>query len=228
MKLRAGSRQVRLPLAHVDESVYIKPMEISESSHTATDIPARERIVRAAQILFYQHGIRSTGVDRVILEAHVTKVTFYRHFPSKGALIAAYLERRHDEWIRWFRSALEIGQRAQSASMRRRAPLLPLYNAAEEWFSEKSFRGCAFSNTLAELGATVPAITPIAQIHKEEVCEAIASLLPVGAERRKIAWAATLALDGAVAIAVSETSTRNSLSGLRLLLDALTESYLAT
>lgn len=73
-----------------------------ESSTTVSDLPARERILLAAHDLFYREGIRATGVDKVIAAAGVTKVTFYRHFPSKHDLIRAFLEYRHGIWMAWF------------------------------------------------------------------------------------------------------------------------------
>ena len=66
----------------------------------------RERILHTAHALFYREGIRATGIDRIIGEAHVTKVTFYRQFPSKHDLVAAYLEHRHALWMQWFKGAL--------------------------------------------------------------------------------------------------------------------------
>ena len=70
------------------------------------ELPARERILRTAHDLFYAEGLRATGIDRVIAEAGVTKVTFYRHFPSKNDLILAYLNLRHEQWMAWFVAAL--------------------------------------------------------------------------------------------------------------------------
>lgn len=55
---------------------------------------ARERILHTADRLFYDEGIRAVGIQRIVAEAAVTRVTLYRHFPSKDDLIAAYLERR--------------------------------------------------------------------------------------------------------------------------------------
>src|SRR4051812_27002172 len=59
---------------------------------------ARERILATADRLFYNEGIHAVGIQRVIAESAVTRVTLYRHFPSKDDLISAYLERRaeHD------------------------------------------------------------------------------------------------------------------------------------
>ena len=63
------------------------------------DLPASERILLTAHDLFYREGIRATGIDRVIAESGVTKVTFYRHFPSKNELILAFLAYRHERWM---------------------------------------------------------------------------------------------------------------------------------
>src|SRR3954451_5122564 len=52
---------------------------------------ARDRVVGAASALFYAHGVRGVGVDRIVRSGQVTKATFYRHFPSKEDLVLAYL-----------------------------------------------------------------------------------------------------------------------------------------
>jgi AcrR family transcriptional regulator len=186
-------------------------------------IPARDRILRTAQDLFYRQGIRATGVDRIIAEAGVTKVTFYRHFPSKDVLIQAYLERRHAAWMAWFREALSSSRAAQPEAERRRAPLVPVLDAARAWFGLADFRGCAFANTVAEAGEAALPIASIAAQHKHEVRDAIAALLPPNVRARAdIAWAATLALDGAAVNAqLGQASTDAALDGLRILLDAL-------
>lgn len=186
------------------------------------DLPAKERILRAVEQLFYSQGVRATGIDLVIATAGVTKVTFYRHFPSKDLLIGAYLERRHDYWIGWFKETLARAKEAQSAADRKARPLGPVLAVAKEWFGSPTFRGCAFANAVAEVGATVPSIAGIASRHKAEVRDAIAALLPPGEMVQGIAWAATLALDGAIVNAQSGTaSAKASLDGLRDLLEAL-------
>src|SRR5215217_8004891 len=62
----------------------------SETMPTTT-APVRERILDAATRRYYAEGIRAVSADRLIAEAGVSKVTFYRHFPTKDDLIAAYL-----------------------------------------------------------------------------------------------------------------------------------------
>jgi AcrR family transcriptional regulator len=56
-------------------------------------VPPRERIVAAASALFYRHGIRAVSVDAIAEAAGTNKMTLYRHFPSKDALVAEYLRR---------------------------------------------------------------------------------------------------------------------------------------
>ena len=58
--------------------------------------PTKDRIVAAANKLFYDEGIRSVGVDAVAAKAGVTKRTLYYHFKSKDDLVAAYLAARVD------------------------------------------------------------------------------------------------------------------------------------
>jgi AcrR family transcriptional regulator len=61
----------------------------------------RERILETAANLFYANGYRAVGIDRIIAESGVAKMSFYRHFPSKDDLIAAYLQRASDNFWVW-------------------------------------------------------------------------------------------------------------------------------
>jgi AcrR family transcriptional regulator len=106
--------------------------------------PARDRILAAAAKLFYRNGIRATGIDLIISEAGVAKMSFYTHFPAKTDLIRAFLDRRHAYWMDMFTTEVE-----------RRLPdegLMALGSALLAWFSGGDFRGCAFINTFAEFG----------------------------------------------------------------------------
>jgi AcrR family transcriptional regulator len=64
-----------------------------------TTAPARERLLEAADQLFYAHGIAATGVDAVLQRAGASPATLYAHFAGKDGLVAAYLERRHHRWL---------------------------------------------------------------------------------------------------------------------------------
>src|SRR6185436_2086359 len=77
------------------------------ASPSAPGLPSPyDRILQAAHDLFYRDGIRATGIDRVIAESGVAKLTFYRQFASKDDLILAFLDYRHERWMAWFTAAL--------------------------------------------------------------------------------------------------------------------------
>ena len=159
------------------------------------DLPARDRLLHAAHALFYRDGIRATGIDRVIAESGVTKVTFYRHFPSKNDLVCAYLEYRHTGWMAWFGDALQRHAHALPAGTDRTRALAP---ALAEWLGSKHFRGCAFINSVSELGDTVPEVLEIARRHKRDMTALLASLLPESVHRAQEAQALTLVVEGAI------------------------------
>ncbi|MCG2630150.1 TetR/AcrR family transcriptional regulator [Bradyrhizobium sp. WYCCWR 13023] len=113
----------------------------------------KERILQTADKLFYLQGIRAIGVDTIAAEIGISKRTLYNHFPSKDALIAAYLERRF-----------------VSARPSDRPPveqILGTFDSLERRFSAKDFRGCPFVNAVAELGPTDRAVKKIAIAFKE-------------------------------------------------------------
>ncbi len=161
--------------------------------------PARDRLLHTAHALFYRDGIRATGIDRVIAESGVTKVTFYRHFPSKNDLVCAYLEYRHTRWIDWFAAAL-VCHGGEHNDAARRLAALPL--ALAEWLGRGDYRGCAFINSVSELGGTVPEVVDIAQRHKRDLTQLLATLLPPSPEheqeRAQDAQALTLVVEGAI------------------------------
>ena len=67
---------------------------------------ARQRILESADRLFYQEGVRAVGIDRIIAEAEVAKMSLYKHFPSKDDLILTVLKHREENVLEFFRSAM--------------------------------------------------------------------------------------------------------------------------
>jgi AcrR family transcriptional regulator len=177
--------------------------------------PARERILLTAHDLFYRDGIRVTGIDRVIAEAGVTKVTFYRHFPSKDDLVLAFLAHRHDLWMGWFTEAL-----ARHAP-RRGAAVGALVPALREWLASDGYRGCAFINATGELGPQLPEAVAASRRHKADMTEAIALLLPASRSRQADAEALALAVDGAIVRAQMAGEAEPALRALARLVQAL-------
>ncbi len=181
----------------------------------------RERILHTASRLFYQAGIRATGIDQIIAESAVSKVTFYRQFPSKNALILAFLAERHQRWITWFSQALQRHGGTLSALL---PTLAEWFNGnallgsglensgvpsqenseegaekvSEEGMQANLFRGCAFINSLAEIGSTVEGVTAITRQHKQDMTQAIAHLLPESEHRLQDAEGIAMLVDGAI------------------------------
>src|ERR1700743_2312267 len=120
---------------------------------SAPKIDMKERILETADRLFYLQGIRAVGVDTIAAEIGISKRTLYNHFPSKDALIAAYLKRR-----------FVIAKPSEKPPL---AQLLGYFDALERRFSAKDFRGCPFVNAVAELGAEDRAVKKIAASFKE-------------------------------------------------------------
>lgn len=106
---------------------------------------ARDRILAAASVLFYQEGVQNVGIDRIIAESKVAKMSLYNHFKSKDALIAAWLQEQDKNWLIWFQAAVD---RLASTPDDR---LLAIFDTLQEWFEQSNFRGCAFINSIVEL-----------------------------------------------------------------------------
>jgi AcrR family transcriptional regulator len=126
-------------------------MPSAEKSAGKTDM--KERILHTADRLFYLEGIRAIGVDTIAAEIGISKRTLYNHFPSKDALIAAYLERRFVSARPSDKSPVE--------------QILATFDSLERRFSAKDFRGCPFVNAVAELGPRDRAVKKIAIAFKE-------------------------------------------------------------
>ena len=106
----------------------------------------RERVLETAYELFSRHGTRAVGVDRIIAESGVAKMTLYRNFASKDDLILAFLERREERWTRdWLQATVE--GRAETPAQR----LLAIFDTFGEWFAREDFEGCSFINVMLEI-----------------------------------------------------------------------------
>jgi AcrR family transcriptional regulator len=105
---------------------------------------ARDRLLDAADELFYEEGVHTVGIDRVIERAGVAKASLYNVFGSKDELIRAYLERRHA------RRQQRISEALATRYATPRERLLGVFEVLGEVLSEPGYRGCAFMNASAE------------------------------------------------------------------------------
>jgi AcrR family transcriptional regulator len=113
----------------------------------------KERILETADKLFYLQGIRAIGVDTIAAEVGISKRTLYNHFPSKDALISAYLARRFVQ--------------PRPSDKPPAEQILGTFDSLERRFSARDFRGCPFVNAVAELGAEDQSVRKIAIAFKE-------------------------------------------------------------
>jgi AcrR family transcriptional regulator len=111
---------------------------------TVERVSARERLLAAASDLFYEDGVHTVGVDRIVDRAGVAKATLYALFGSKDGLVRAYLTARHDRT----RERMTRELAARFATPRER--LLGVFEVQGLSFTEPGFRGCAFVGANAE------------------------------------------------------------------------------
>jgi AcrR family transcriptional regulator len=113
------------------------------STGAGPKISARERILAAANDLFYREGVHTVGIDRIIQEAGVAKASLYDNFRNKDALVTAYLERRRARVM----SRVQLAVDAQSDPRER---VLAVFDAQASLMAEPEFNGCAFSSATSE------------------------------------------------------------------------------
>jgi AcrR family transcriptional regulator len=106
-------------------------------------VSARERLLAAANELFYAEGVQSVGVERVLERAGVAKASLYNLFGNKEGLVLAYLQARHDGTTG--RLMAEVDRHRDP----RRRILAP-FDVQAQTFAQPGFRGCAFTSALAE------------------------------------------------------------------------------
>lgn len=144
--VKAESRQTCLAAVYSSSNRMQKAPHPQTQSSRSGSASLRDRILQTADELFYRHGIHSVGIDRIIEESGVAKMTFYRHFPSKTDLIAKYLAQKEQNWQRLV--AQFTGDTAKTPA----AKLLAIFDALELAIKNPGFCGCPFIKALAEFG----------------------------------------------------------------------------
>lgn len=184
---------------------------MSATAQSANDRSGvRARLLAAADRLFYRQGINATGVDAVIAEADVARMTLYKQFGGKAGLVAAYLEERDARW----RADLEAAIAAAGSDPVAR--LLAVFDALALWVSDPHFRGCSFANTAAEVAEDEHPARRVALAHKQALRERLSELaaatdLP---HPEQVVDQLMLLLEGAVT-ATAVHSVENAVSAAR-------------
>lgn len=134
-------------------------MTTTPASPTGQANDIADHVVTIAAELFNARGISAVTMDQLRDAAGVSLKRLYSLYPSKEALVSAVLARRHDEWVTGVNRVIE---RVDNPRER----MLAVFDFLANWFLEPEFRGCAFINTFAEVGATSPEIAAIVRAHK--------------------------------------------------------------
>ena len=157
----------------------------------------KDQLIETALTLFSLEGFRAVGIDRLLAEAGVAKMTLYKHFRSKDELVLAVLRRRDERWREWLHRSIE----ARAGDPRGR--LLAVFDALGEWFAEPEFRGCLFINVVAEYGGANEAARELAAEHKRLMAGDLHALARAAGAKDPGTLAEHLALlvEGAIVVA---------------------------
>ncbi|MEU7041038.1 TetR/AcrR family transcriptional regulator [Streptomyces varsoviensis] len=155
---------------------------------------ARNRLLDAAEELFYGRGVQAVGMDELRSASGVSLKRLYQLFPSKNDLVEAYLRRRDTRW----REALAayVAERTDP-----RARVLAVFDWLHDWFAGPGFRGCAFLNAVGELGGISPAVVTAARGHKDAFHRYLAELTADAGAPPEAAGHLALLAEGAIATA---------------------------
>ncbi|WP_081998497.1 TetR/AcrR family transcriptional regulator [Sinomonas humi] len=110
---------------------------------------ARDKILDTSYELFARRGIRDVGVDEIISRSGVAKATFYRHFPSKDALVLAYLDR-------WFVARSAAIEAATEGIESTEEAVLAVFGVLHDWFEHGTAEASAFLHVMIEMGPDHP------------------------------------------------------------------------
>ncbi|ABM61188.1 TetR/AcrR family transcriptional regulator [Halorhodospira halophila] len=155
----------------------------------------RDTLLDTAEQLFYREGFHATGVDRVIAEAGVARMTLYNHFPSKEALIQAVLARRYERYLDDLRNAADQAGAGDAVGA--------LTEAHCRWLETTSNRGCIVIKAIGEFEQHQPAIAEQGRRLKRELLQVIGDAVSRdrSASDPPLAERLLLVLEGADALA---------------------------
>jgi len=157
----------------------------------------KDQLVDTAIRLFSRNGYHATGIDTILAEAGVAKMTLYNNFGSKEALIVAALEKRDEEHLAWL--VAEIGARAETPEDR----LLAFFDALEVWFAEDDFHGCPFLKASGEFDDPNDPIHQAALAHKGRMLALIRNMVAAtgAADPVRLAGEIYMLVEGATVVA---------------------------
>jgi len=182
---------------------------------------AGERVFEVAADLFYRESIRSVGVETIVQQAGVSKISLYRNFESKDALIVAYLQNRNAEYWR------NLDRMLSAKSDNPRAQLHTMVDYVAGRATRPGYRGCPFINFAAEFpDASHPGHRIVAE-NKREMRQRLTGLSKaIGAHRpAQLADALFLMIEGAYASSQTLGGRHGPAAALSAAADSLIEFH---
>jgi AcrR family transcriptional regulator len=157
----------------------------------------RQHIVETAYALFKRRGFHATGIDKIIAEADVAKMTMYRNFPSKDDLIVAALNDRAGKFDAMLnRLAAAPGRPVEKIGV--------IFDWYERWFESPDFHGCLFAHAVAEFGEKSHPVFQAAMAQKDNLRRRLRKILEDMMSRDRAESAATtllMLIEGATLLA---------------------------
>ncbi len=163
----------------------------------ADAVEKRKHIVEAAYRLFKRDGFHATGIDKIIAEAEVAKMTMYRHFPSKEALIVEVLNWRAE---RFKRQLDQLSDAAITPSEK----ITAIFDWHERWFESPDFHGCLFQHALAEFADPAHAVFEAVGSQKHDLQKRLGAILEPSLpddSAKHVANAVFMLIEGATVLA---------------------------
>jgi len=169
-------------------------------------VQARERLLTAAEDLFYAEGIRAVGVERILTVSGVGRASFYRHFASKDELVIAVLTRTDERWRAWLQETI-TGYGLPAAERP-----IALFDALGEWLDGAGYRGCAFINAMVEAADRTSPIHEVATAHKDAVTDYLNQLLAEAGrdDHENLAPELMLLVEGALVTSLREGTSEGA------------------
>ncbi|MCI0443919.1 TetR/AcrR family transcriptional regulator [bacterium] len=157
---------------------------------------AKDRILDTAVRLFYQHSYHSVGIDRIIAESGVAKMSLYNHFPSKDVLIVAAIKHMDAQFWEWI-------DRETVSAKSAREKLKRIFVAVQQLAISPACLGCAFQAAVADFPDLEHLNHKAAQNHKTKMLDYLARLAKEAGIRnpKGLARQLVLLMDGAWASA---------------------------
>lgn len=181
---------------------------------------AKQRILEAASILFYNDGINTTGINAITEKAKVAKMSLYNNFSAKAHIISSYIEARHQEWLDLY----AVRNNEVHTPLEKILAVFDAYQDHAEFAYEKGFRGCGLLNAAAEFPADSVERRAI-KLHKDQIENIISDQLSELVENQdkaqEIALMISFILEGSIARAGLEGSSHKIQVAKKMVLNML-------